>query len=319
MEELLKELNLSFSILDSLIKINNQNSFFDLNKRCENLFRDILNQIFDWKLINANEITKNNSSFDLIDDQNKILIQVSSKIKTDKIKNSLEKSILKNYQGYKFIFLFLTSDSNKIKKDFSNEVPEGIIFDSKNIWNFATLIEKLLSLKETKIETIQKVCFLLEWEITILEPLQKKSILAQLIFSLSSGKINDPEPFDLKKFKIEQKIDFNQLQKYKDQIKEFSVYFKTIENLYSKKDKEKPGSQIAAISKIVNSYRVYSNQNLSSDEVYSKIFEKLKNYLLNKKEISFIDDEMFEFCLRAIITHSFIKCNIFKKPEEEVK
>lgn len=99
----------------------------------ENFFRDLLNEIYDYSLKNQNRIDKNAQAFDLIDNENKIIIQVSSTCTKQKIENTLAKEIIKSkkQENYRVKFMFIGKQNENIKnKTYVN--PYNISFDPKN-------------------------------------------------------------------------------------------------------------------------------------------------------------------------------------------
>lgn len=97
----------------------------------ENFFRDLLNKIYDYSLNNQNKIEKNAQGFDLIDERNQIIIQVSSTCTKQKIENTLKKEAIKKKQqeNFRIKFMFIGEQKDTIKKkNYVN--PHNISFDS---------------------------------------------------------------------------------------------------------------------------------------------------------------------------------------------
>ncbi len=143
------------TILNSYIKFNNINNWYDINIVSEDFFCNLLNTIWQYKLINDNDFTRNSSGYDLISESDKTIIQVSSSCTSDKIKSAFKTlknriakydkmlkeynnlcnlNILKsadlerkqqleydikrnkNLKGYTIKFLFLTENADALKK-----------------------------------------------------------------------------------------------------------------------------------------------------------------------------------------------------------
>lgn len=110
------------------IKSRGQLNLLELNIHSENFYRDLFNLIFDYQLENQNKNKTNTPGIDLIDNKNKLIIQVSSTATYTKIQNSLQKSM--NYSGYHFKFISITNEPNNLTlKNY--EIPLGIIFEPK--------------------------------------------------------------------------------------------------------------------------------------------------------------------------------------------
>lgn len=124
--------------LDTLIRLNTKieelGKINILNNHIysEYFFRDLLNIVYGYSLENHNKKQKNAPAFDLIDNTNKIIIQVTATCKKQKIEDTLKKEYLTNKmeEGYRLKFIFIGNQNNNIKnKNFSN--PHNILFDSK--------------------------------------------------------------------------------------------------------------------------------------------------------------------------------------------
>ncbi len=70
----------------------------------------MLNKVLNLKLKNMNAIKQNVEGIDLIDEENKVIVQVSSTNTKTKIENSLKKNIIKRYSNYRFIFVPIVGD-----------------------------------------------------------------------------------------------------------------------------------------------------------------------------------------------------------------
>ena len=90
-EFLIKEINAELSILRYRIESLSRSNMHDLNIICEHYIKEILNIIFDWRLINSNEKNQNNTAIDLEDVANSIAVQVTSTNKKNKIQDTLTK------------------------------------------------------------------------------------------------------------------------------------------------------------------------------------------------------------------------------------
>lgn len=73
----------------SEIRLSNAVGYYDINKISENLCVIILNELYGYKLINANNEITNVCAIDLIDRENNVAIQVTSRIDGRKIKDTL--------------------------------------------------------------------------------------------------------------------------------------------------------------------------------------------------------------------------------------
>ncbi|HDE7973649.1 TPA: SMEK domain-containing protein, partial [Staphylococcus aureus] len=109
--------------LDTLIRLNTK--IEELGKinilynhiYSEYFFRDLLNIVYGYSLENYNKNKKNAPAFDLIDNTNKIIIQVTATCKKQKIEDTLKKEYLTNKmeEGYRLKFIFIGKQNNNIK------------------------------------------------------------------------------------------------------------------------------------------------------------------------------------------------------------
>lgn len=96
-----------FSELSSKIKLNNHLNLMDINILCENQVMRALNMLFDWKLYNANSKSQNAEALDLIDDENRIAIQVTSNTRSSKIKETIAKAQKTPFSDYQLYMFYL--------------------------------------------------------------------------------------------------------------------------------------------------------------------------------------------------------------------
>ncbi len=120
------------AILSTEIRLRGKFNMLDINVIAESFFADLLNLIFGYQLKNINLFEQNAKAIDLIDTENKIIVQVSSDNSKEKIQTSL-RGIKEEYkkENYHFIFISISEVVTKLKEK-SFEIPKGIIFNPKN-------------------------------------------------------------------------------------------------------------------------------------------------------------------------------------------
>ncbi len=103
-----------FKLVEEIQLANSLNLHNDA-VQAENFFCDFLNRVFGWKLVNANERSINQETFDLVDKRNNIYVQVTStksyKKKYDKVIESAGKLPV----GASLILFYM---SKKVKEDY---------------------------------------------------------------------------------------------------------------------------------------------------------------------------------------------------------
>ncbi len=107
---------------------------YDINIKSEVIFMHLLNDIYGWKLVDANEIKDNFKAIDLIDNINKYVIQVTSNISNEKVYESIKKfaefrndDFYKAYADYKLKIFYIDVDV-KFSKTILNKFEEGNIY-----------------------------------------------------------------------------------------------------------------------------------------------------------------------------------------------
>lgn len=124
----IKNIATNLSILKTYIKMNTKLNLNDICIVSEDFFCGLLNVIYGYKLINANVLEKNFESIDLLDEDNKLVYQVTSNNTPDKIRNTITKFISKFDSTYKLKFIIL-SDKKEYRAKF--DIPNDYVFDKK--------------------------------------------------------------------------------------------------------------------------------------------------------------------------------------------
>ncbi|MCD2348539.1 SMEK domain-containing protein [Clostridium guangxiense] len=150
----LKNVAESLALLSKQVELLNAVNLYDINIIAEDFFTGLLNLIFGYKLKNANVVEKNAQAIDLIDEENKISIQVTSDNSSTKIKHTIHEYIdNKSYEKYdRLIVLILTR-----KKKYSNpfDTNNTFIFDKgSDILDIKDLIKSIRGLEIEKIREI---------------------------------------------------------------------------------------------------------------------------------------------------------------------
>ncbi len=111
------------SYVKSIVEDDTKQKLYDINKTAEDIFMNILNNVYGWQLVNANNIRANFPAIDLIDTTNKIVIQITSETSADKVRKDtiekfqklVEEDEYKKYANYK-IKIFYIKDKPNLKK-----------------------------------------------------------------------------------------------------------------------------------------------------------------------------------------------------------
>ena len=160
-KRMIDEIFKCFSKIEELVDLYNNINLFDINKSLEDLYREVLNIIFKWDLINANSIKKNYPGVDLIDKEKNIFVQVTSLKTHNKIQssiNSISKNTISDVKDYKLEFkiMIIKGDRVNLRKPF--DLPKNIIFDEKtDVYTNKMLIEKIYYLNIEEIKRIEHI------------------------------------------------------------------------------------------------------------------------------------------------------------------
>lgn len=156
-----RELNIKlisevFAKVEIQIRNLNSQNLYDINIVSENLVCNVLNLVFDYNLKNINESFKNYPGIDLVDDKNRISVQVSSDKSKGKIQKTLnifsDNSLQEKYD--RLIFLVL---GEKQKRYTKLEIPSNLNFNvDEDIVDFKDLLRFISFLPIEKIERVYK-------------------------------------------------------------------------------------------------------------------------------------------------------------------
>ncbi|GAC44100.1 FOG: EAL domain [Paenibacillus popilliae ATCC 14706] len=119
----------------------------DLNIYSETFFAKLMNLLFGLTLVNLNILKQNVEGIDLVDVNHKVVAQVSSTCTKQKIEGSLNKDIFLRYSGYRFIFVSIAKDANKLRElSFIN--PHNAAFSpADDIVDINTLLNVILNME----------------------------------------------------------------------------------------------------------------------------------------------------------------------------
>lgn len=158
-----QKLLLNISELLSRFKVQvgilNANSMLDINVVAENFMIPILNEIYDCDFKNANLYEKNYPAVDLVDNENKIAIQITSTSSVTKVRQTIEKIIKNDFHKIynRFLILIITSKQEKYNNTVLGKATQGKFqFTNDNVIDIEGLFKLIASLNLTKIEKIER-------------------------------------------------------------------------------------------------------------------------------------------------------------------
>lgn len=238
-----EKLNLHISHIKSRGKLN----LLDENIFSEDFYQHFLNKLFGWSLVNENQQKQNVEAIDLVDRTNKLVIQVSATGTKKKIEESLGKNKIKTYSvdNYHFKFVPIVSDAGDLRgKTFSNS--HNIKFNPKDDIIDVTFILK--SIKSLDIDKYREIYEFIKKELGNIDENKLDSNLAEIVNILAKTDLSNFETaINTKDFEIDRKIDYNELEKARMIIEDFSIYCTLLDKKYKEFDLQGVNKSISVL------------------------------------------------------------------------
>ena len=151
------------------IKIHNANTSYDINTKSEDLACSLLNEIYDYQLVNLNTKKHNFPGIDLGDEAKSLLaFQITSRTDSSKIIESLKIFVNNNYdKRFQNGIRFLILSEEKVK--FGRKNPKAIypaFNKEKHIITIKELSKDILTLYNTNYNKFNAIKKILEFELS---------------------------------------------------------------------------------------------------------------------------------------------------------
>lgn len=290
-------------------------NLLDLNIYSETFFAEMINMLLKLNLKNMNAIKQNVEGIDLIDHDNKVVAQVSSTNTKQKIENSLKKEIIKKYKDYRFIFIPIVGDSDALRlKTFRN--PHGINFNpEEDIYDTKAILNLVLNMKIGEQQNFYT--FIKEELGNEVDLVKVDTNLAAIINILAKENlVNIPNSSQINHFEINRKIEFNNLQNAKGTIDLYKVYYSKLDEKYIEFDKLGTNRSFSVFSVLSNQYIKLQNEKQDDIDIFYSVINNVIEIIQKSKNYVEIPYEELEMCVCIIVVDAFIRCKIFKNPEE---
>jgi len=142
-----------------------------------------------------------------------------------------------------------------------------------------------------------------------------ESNLASIINVLSKEDWDINEGIDhIDKFEIDRKITINELENVRLIIDDYALHYPKVDKIYSEfnsQGKNKSSSVLGTIRK-----EFISNQNKEKDgDLFLKVIDAVTEKALKSKNFQPIPIDELELCINILVVDAFIRCKIFKNPE----
>lgn len=300
-------------VLAHRVEARGKLNILDLHLHSENFYRDFLNLLYEWNLKNLNKVNQNVEAIDLVDEDNKIVVQVSSTNTRQKIEDALGKESMANYNGWSFKFISIAHDASALRtKTFAN--PYSLKFCPANdIYDMAFFVREVYGLtidKLKEIETFIRKELGNDATLMVIE-----SDLTRVITMLAQA---DWSTFDQIKldneFQIDTKMDHNNLVKSKAVIKEYNIWQNAVRRVYSVFDAEGSNKSFFVLQKI-RSFYVDHSEALGGDDLFEAVRRDVKAEIKKHASSGELCVESIDICSDIIVVDAFIRCKIFENPE----
>lgn len=301
------------AVLAHRVKARGMLNILDLHLHSENFYRDFLNLLYSWKLVNLNKVSQNVEAIDLIDDINKIVVQVSATNTKQKIEGALGKPSMANYNGWSFKFISIACNAEDLRtKSYAN--PHGLNFSpASDIYDVDLIIREICGLS---IDRLQEVETFIRKELgNDTASLVIESDLTRIITMLAQVDWSSSEPIKLdNEFQIDTKIDHNDLVKSKAVIKEYNIWQNSVRRIYSAFDAEGVNKSFFVLQKIRSFYIEHCTE-LSGDDLFDAVRQEVKTEIRKHVLRGDLTEESIDICSDVIVVDAFIRCKIFQNPE----
>lgn len=311
-------INERFAVLQVRVNSRGKLNILDLHIHSENFYMYLLNKVYGWNLKNANQENQNVEAIDLIDETNKIVIQVSATSTKQKIENTLSKKSFEEYkkQGYCFKFVSISKPADDLRKIVYKN-PYNIAFNAINDILDVASIESRIS--NMDIPDMERIYTFIKDELgTIPDVIKFDSDLTSIIIILSKLDLSNNEPLNnINSFEIDKKIAFNNLDIAALFIEDYKLYHNNLEKKYKEFDKLGLNKSMAVLHAMRKIYidAVAKKKYENDDQLFLGIIDEVKEIIINSSNYPKIAIEELDVCVSILVVDAFIRCKIFKNPE----
>ena len=260
-----------------------------------------------------NSENQNVEAIDLVDDTNKLIVQVSATNTKEKINHSLSKDVSK-YTDYTFKFISIARSADALR-DKTYKTPNRIAFDPKN--DIYDVVSLLKIIQHLSIDKLEEVYIFINKELCgNIDSSTIDSDLTAVIQILSQTDLSTDNIIRLNnEFEIDNKIEYNHLStESKDVIRDYCLYQNIVGKIYAAFDKEGMNKSLFVLNRIRGIFITYKGT-LEGDELFGKIRECVKREIYDSLNRGNLTKEAIEMCADVIIVDAFIRCKIFENPQ----
>lgn len=306
------------AILSIRVKNRGKLNILDVHMHSENFYRDFINLLYGWSLENANNRLQNIEAIDLIDDNVKLIVQVSATATKTKINNSLSKKSIEEYakRGYTFKFVSIAENADQLRQQKYNNLYNIGFNPKKDIYDISSLEKDILNLKSQKLEEVYQ--FIKAELGNMPDCVRFNSDLTTIINILAEVKLDENEPLgNINMFEIDKKIEFNKLDIAASIIDDYKIFYIQVEKKYREFDKMGLNKSMLVLQSLKKMYidALLKNKYDNSDLLFVGLIDEVKEIVINSSNYSEISKETLEACASLLVVDAFMRCKIFKNPE----
>lgn len=304
----------SISSLVTQTKMFGALNLHDTNIFSEDFYRDLLNLLYGYNLVNLNGSQPNAAAIDLIDRTAKLVVQVSATDTKQKIEDSLNKKILENYVGWNFKFVLIVNDQNDLRKKTYNN-PYNLNFNpSKDISDVTSILSDIQHLDFDRLKEVYE--FISKELIAPFAPLVT-SDLTEIIRILA----NNPNPEDwapdkVVEFEIDKKIDYNELIYSKAIINDYKAWIMSVQKAYNEFDAQGANKSFF-VYRMIRDFYLQNKALMKGDELFEKVRCCVIEYVMEHLGTLELTAESIDVCARALVVDAFVQCKIFERPKTD--
>ncbi|WP_228259760.1 SMEK domain-containing protein [Acinetobacter pittii] len=316
-EIIMGQIKRALATLSYVVSMSTSLNQLSINVHAEQFFLELLNSLFNYNLVNTNFEEQNAASIDLLDEGNRIAIQVTSDSSLSKVRETLNKFCERKLDEKVDRLIIL----NLIKKTKHKETTFGEtdfkINLREDVWDYTDLVSEINNLP---IDELIKINTLINKYLnpTVLFPLPDQNLTPSTFHNLLNG-ISKLKPIvqvklpDTLPYTIEAKAQHNSILQY---IKHLGTYQKFAWNIQYQLDfleeNTIPGITEQLFNYVEQVWIDLEFEEDNSDILVRKICNKIKEELsLNNTIFLTADDIRY---IPYVVFFVFSKCKIFEKP-----
>ena len=300
------------NVLKGEIKDSGKLNLLDINVHAEDFFRDLLNLVYGWQLKNMNQWNQNAAGGDLWYDDGKLVIQVSSTTKKDKIQSSIDKLSGEQFAGYRFKFLRIDGDVIKLRKESYNTHDDIVFNPSVDIIDISSLLKEIAHLGIDSLRMAYELCVR---EINPLDtPKVTETDLAIVVKALATNVRDWSKGRRPVKYDVDKKIFFNHLEGKKRLINDYKLYIGKLTTVYDEFMDNGTDYSFIILQNLSDLYSRYMAQ-FESNALFDKIIDETRGLAVNSRSAEDIPVDRLNVCINVIVVDAFVRCRIFEDPE----